>query len=161
MKKSILICILCALLVCLTLTGCKMHVSTDPTAPSAEDETTTRAKLIPGETQTIVDAQGETVLQLPDDSHGVSVLSKTSPVQRGSSISLIIQGRASEKYSIEFRLDGEKAALKADDMKANAVGFITWNIDVPKDLATGVYDVTIRNLAKPDTEYLITHIEVK
>ncbi|MBQ6266582.1 MAG: hypothetical protein IJK64_02290 [Clostridia bacterium] len=159
MKKSIILCALSALLICLTFTGCKMHVSTDPTAPDAE--TTTRAKLTPGVTQTIVDAQGETVLQLPDESHGVNVLSKTSPVQRGSSINLIIQGRAKEKYSIEFRLDGEDAALKADDMTANEVGFATWNVDVPKDLAAGVYDVTVRNLAKPDEEYLITHIEIK
>ena len=162
MKKSILLVIVFLFIICLLFAGCrKIQNGGSQTTTAGPGTNATSPSTTRGETLAITDAVGETVLQLPDESHGISVLSKTSPVQRGNSVNIIIMGKADHTYSITFRLDGEASALKGEPVSGNEVGIATWNLEVPKDLATGVYEAAIRDTADGSEDYVITHIEVK
>lgn len=174
MKKKVLLIATLLLTVCVTLTACKKQPAADPGAASAgtaaqtaadehetETATATRATqpTTKGTTRAISDAAGEAVLQLPDENHGISVVSKTSPVQRGNSLNLVIMGKPGRSYQIECKLDGKESGITAAPLKAGEVGFATWDIPIPESAAAGVYDVTIKDA--DGTDYVITHIEVK
>ena len=161
MKKLLLTAALLTLAACLLLTGCHKVPQGASTTTAPKEDVTALTETTDGPTKAIVDAAGETVLQLPDENHGISILSKTSPVLRGNSVNIVIMGQPDHEYSITFTLDGKETALKGEAVRGSDVGIATWNLEVAKDLATGVYEATVRDTADGSEDYVITHIEVK
>lgn len=96
-----------------------------------------------------------------NESKGISVLSKTSPVKKGNSASVTIMGQAGKSYSIEFYKDADtvSAADGLNSRTANSDGLVTWTFEVGYDCEEGNRKIIIRE--KGSDNFVQTSITVE
>ena len=96
-----------------------------------------------------------------DAMNGISVVFKTESVEKGSSASVMIQGEAGKKYSIDFYVTPDTAAnLSAlEDKTADENGFVTWTFNVPMSCESGNRKIIVKE--NGSDKYAQTSINVK
>ena len=123
----------------------KKEIKTDKS--TKKNETTTKKSI-----------SDETV---KNESKGISVLSKTTPVKRGNSASVTIMGQAGKSYSIEFYKDSAavSTAIGLADKTADADGLVTWTFDVGYECEAGNRKIIIKE--KGSDNFVQTSITVE
>lgn len=93
-------------------------------------------------------------------SKGINVLSKTSPVYRNNSASIVIIGTPSATYTIEFyETETKKAAYSGlETTKSDSSGIASWNFTIEDSCEPGNRKVIIRE--KNSDKYTQTSITV-
>lgn len=110
------------------------------------------------ETTTKRSVSDETV---KNESKGISVLSKTTPVKKGNSASVTIMGQAGKSYYIEFYEDAGTVST-ADGLvskTADSDGLVTWTFEVGYDCEAGNRKIIIKE--KGSDNFIQTSITVE
>ncbi len=96
-----------------------------------------------------------------EKSVGISMLTKTDPVQIGNQASIFIQGTPGKTYSIEFYETPSSTAnlTSLEDKKADANGFVSWTFEIRNTCNLGKRKLIIKE--KNTSNYLETSITVK
>ncbi len=110
--------------------------------------------------QTLVTTKKASAGSVNEESNGLHILSKTSPVIKGNDVSIIIMGTPNAEYTIEFyENEAKKAAysgLKAT--KSDSNGTASWNFTVESTCESGERKVIIRE--KNSDKYIQTSVTV-
>ena len=96
-----------------------------------------------------------------EKSVGISMLTKTDPVQIGDHATIFVQGTPGKTYSIEF-YETPSSAAKSDsleDKKTDANGFVSWTFKIKNTCNLGKRKLIIKE--KNSSNYLETSITVK
>lgn len=96
-----------------------------------------------------------------NESKGISVISKTSPVKKGNSASVTIMGQSGKTYSIEF-YKNSSAIASADGLgtqTADSNGLVTWTFEVGYDCEVGNRKIIIKE--KGSDNFVQTSITVE
>lgn len=139
------------------------HVYTLPPLPSSEDKTEMKTdKNSP--TNVISETtpnQKPTNEKIEEVSKELSLITKTSPVAKGNSATVIIQGTPGAQYTIEFyKNNTTKAEYNGlDAIKADSSGFASWTFTVENDCETGDRKIIIRE--KNSNKFIQTSITVQ
>lgn len=93
--------------------------------------------------------------------NGLNIIAKTSPVLKGNSATVIIQGTPNAEYSIEFYKNDKQAASYAglNDTTADHSGFASWTFTVENNCESGKRKIIIRE--KNSDNFLQTSITVQ
>ncbi len=96
-----------------------------------------------------------------EKSVGISMLTKTDPVQIGNQATIFIQGTPGKTYSIEFyETPSSVASLTSlEDKKADANGFVSWTFEIRNTCNPGMRKLVVKE--KNSSNYLETSITVK
>lgn len=123
----------------------KSEIKTDKV--TQKNETTTKSKV------------SDEIIK--NESKGISVLSKTSPVRKGNSASVTIMGQAGKSYSIEFYKDAGtlSAASGLGSKTADSDGLVTWTFEVGYDCESGNRKIIIKE--KGSDNFVQTSITVE
>ncbi len=92
--------------------------------------------------------------------NGINILSKTSPVIKGNSASIIITGTPNAEYTIEFYETADKKATYSGlgTAKADSNGIASWSFAVESSCESGERKIIIRE--KNSDKYIQTSITV-
>lgn len=92
---------------------------------------------------------------------GISLLTKSDPVQIGNHATVVIQGAPGKTYSIDFFANPSKAATYNDleNKKADANGFVSWSFKIPSSCDLGKRKVIIKE--ENSSNYIETSITIK
>lgn len=92
---------------------------------------------------------------------GISLLSKSDPVETGNHATVIVQGTPGKTYSIEFYESPSRLANYSalEEKKADANGFVSWSFKVRNTCDLGTRKVIIKE--NNSTNYLQTSITIK
>lgn len=98
---------------------------------------------------------------IPEISNGISVVTKTTPVIIGNSATVMIQGTAGKKYSIDFYESSSKIADYdgLEDKTADSNGFVTWTFEIKNTCESGNRKIVIKE--KNSDNYVQTSITVQ
>lgn len=96
-----------------------------------------------------------------DESKGITVLSRTTPVKKGSSASVTIMGTAGKSYSIDFYKDNSSLYQTngLGQQTADRNGLVTWTFTVGYDCESGNRKIIIKE--KGSDNYVQTSITVE
>lgn len=99
--------------------------------------------------------------KIEEISSGVSVITKTSPVGRGDSATIIIMGNPGAEYSIEFYETANKTASYSglESKKADSSGVCSWTFKVGSSCESGERKIIIKE--KNSGNYAQTSITVQ
>lgn len=124
------------------------HVLTTAKPPEITAEKQTNAATAvkttkPAETTTRRASAGGTVEEIAD---GITVVTKTSPVNVGNSATIMIHGTPGKKYTIEFY---ETASKKAGydgltEKSADSNGFVSWTFGIENSCEAGNRKIIVR-----------------
>ncbi len=138
------------------------YVHTVPPIPTEKEETKSQTKhnITPS-------LQSETTKKAPSDgkvdelSNGLSIITKTSPVIKGNSATVVIQGTPGAEYTIEFyKNETEKASYEGiDKTAADPSGFASWTFTVEDDCESGNRKIIIKEINSK--KYIQTSITVQ
>lgn len=97
---------------------------------------------------------------IEEKSNGISLITKSTVVMAGSSATVMIQGNAGEKYSIDFyETSSSKASYKGlEEKKADENGYVTWSFTVDESCESGNHIIYIAE--KGSRNYIQTYITV-
>lgn len=125
-----------------------------PAATTVKHNTTIKAT-VPATKKTVIN---DTV---NEKSVGISMLSKSDPVQIGNHASIIIKGTPGKIYSINFYESPEMPANYSalEDKKADANGFVSWSFEIRNSCDLGKRKVIIKE--SNSDNYIETSITVK
>ena len=92
---------------------------------------------------------------------GISLLSKSDPVECGNHATIFIQGTPGKTYSIVFYKSPSEAAdySALKDKKADANGFVSWSFKITESCSLGKRKVVIKE--NNSSNYIETSITVK
>lgn len=98
---------------------------------------------------------------IAEESNGLSIITKTSPVSAGSSATVIIQGTPNKKYTIEFyKNQTEKASYKGlAEIVSDSSGFASWTFEIGNDCESGNRKIIIKE--KNSDKFIQTSITVQ
>lgn len=99
--------------------------------------------------------------KIEEINNGITVITKTSPVNKGNSASIIIYGTPDKTYSIEFYEDADNA-VKSDelaDKKADDNGFTSWTFKISETCEAGNKKIIVRE--KNSNKFVQTSITVQ
>ncbi len=98
--------------------------------------------------------------KISEENNGLHILSKTTPVIKGNSASIIITGTPFAEYTIEFYETATKKAAYSGlgTEKADSNGIATWTFTIEGDCEAGNRKVIIRE--KNSDKYIQTSITV-
>lgn len=102
------------------------------------------------------------LISIPDISNGISLLSKTSPISKGTQASVTVMGTPNKEFTIEFYENGNENLSKSAEFKAktsNSSGIVTWVFTVPITCGSGNNKIVIKE--KGSKNSLQTSITVK
>ena len=99
--------------------------------------------------------------KINEKSVGISMLTKTDPVQIGNQATIFIQGTPGKTYSIDFYETPSTAAATSslEDKKADTNGFVSWTFEISKTCNPGKRKLIIKE--NSSSNYLETLITVK
>lgn len=132
----------------------------DPTKPlastSTQKATTTKViRTVPVVTKPVVD---DTIIE---KAVGISMLTKSDPVQTGNYATVYIQGTPGKTYSIDF-YQSPSVEMKSKDLEdktADENGFVSWSFEIKNDCSAGKRKVVIKEANS--NNYLETSITVR
>lgn len=132
----------------------------DPTKPlastSTQKSTTTKViRTVPVVTKPVVD---DTIIE---KAVGISMLTKSDPVQTGNYATVYIQGTPGKTYSIDF-YQSPSVEMKSKDLgdkTADENGFVSWSFEIKNDCSAGKRKVVIKEANS--NNYLETSITVR
>ena len=89
------------------------------------------------------------------------MITKTSPVIKGNSATVIIQGKPNARYIIEFyKNNSEKATYDGlKELTADSSGFVSWTFSIENDCEVGERKVIVKE--KNSNRFIQTSITVK
>ena len=139
------------------------YIHTVPPIPTEENKTekktetnkTTNAKT---DITTKNSSTGEKIEEIIND---LSLITKTSPVIKGNSATVIIQGKPNARYIIEFyKNNSEKANYDGlKELTADSSGFVSWTFSIEDDCEIGERKVIVKE--KNSNRFIQTSITVK
>lgn len=96
-----------------------------------------------------------------EESNGLNIITKTTPVSVGSSATVIIQGAPNKKYTIEFyKTETETASYKGlAEIVSDSSGFATWTFEIGNDCEQGNRKIIIKE--KNSYNFIQTSITVQ
>ena len=132
----------------------------DPTKPvtpasTQKDSTTKVIKTNPPATKAVVDDT------INEKAVGISLLTKTDPIQTGNYATVYIQGTPGKTYSIDF-YQSPSVKMKSKNLEAKAAdenGFVSWSFEIKNDCSAGKRKVVIKEVNS--NNYLETAITVR
>lgn len=132
----------------------------DPTkhlaSTSTQKATTTKViRTVPVVTKPVVD---DTIIE---KAVGISMLTKSDPVQTGNYATVYIQGTPGKTYSIDF-YQSPSVEMKSKDLEdktADENGFVSWSFEIKNDCSAGKRKVVIKEANS--NNYLETSITVR
>lgn len=138
------------------------YVHTMPPIPTEKEE-----NKAPAQPEKASSVQTETTKKASSDgavdelSNGLYIITKTSPVIKGNSATVVIQGTPGAEYTIEFYKNStEKAAYKGiDKTSADSSGFASWTFTVEDDCESGNRKIIIKEINSK--KYIQTSITVQ
>lgn len=138
------------------------YIHTVPPLPTEKEKTETQSK-----TQNPSSVQSETTKKASSDSkidelsNGLSIVTKTSPVIKGNSAAVMIQGTPGAVYSIEFyKNDKEKAEYEGIcETAADSSGFASWTFTIEEGCESGERKIIIKE--KNSDKFIQTSITVQ
>lgn len=94
-------------------------------------------------------------------SNGVTVITKTSPVSKGTAASIIIYGTPNKTYSIEFYENADNAVKSEElsDKTADNNGFASWTFKIGESCESGNKKIIVRE--KNSNKFVQTSITVQ
>ncbi|MGN0547008.1 MAG: hypothetical protein ACI4I3_06710 [Acutalibacteraceae bacterium] len=121
----------------------------------------TKADNQPAKTTSKPAATTSASAKIEEISNGVSVITKTSPVGRGDSATVIIMGKPGAEYGIEFYESDNKAASYSglESKKADSSGVASWTFTVGRTCESGERKIIIKE--KNSGNYAQTSITVQ
>lgn len=127
-------------------TNNKTEAQTQKTSLSAIENTTKKA------------ASGEKVDEL---SNGLYIVTKTTPVTKGNSATVVIQGTPDAEYTIEFYESASKKASYEglNKIKADSSGFAAWTFTIEDSCESGERKIIIKE--KNSDKFIQTSITVQ
>lgn len=139
------------------------YVHTVPPVPTEKEEQKTQ----PHSQKTSSAASDTTTKKASSDSkvdelsNGLFIITKTSPVTKGNSATVVIQGTPRATYSIEFyKNDKEKASYEGiREASADSSGFVSWTFTVEDDCESGERKIIIKE--KNSDKFIQTSITVQ
>lgn len=138
------------------------YVHTAPPVPTEKEEN----KAQPQSPKTSY-AQTETTKKASSDSkvdelsNGLYIITKTSPVLRGNSATVVIQGTPGAKYTIEFYSNQTETASYEglNETTADSAGFASWTFTVEEGCKIGERKIIIKE--KNSDKFIQTSITVQ
>lgn len=99
--------------------------------------------------------------KINEDANGISIVFKTSSVEKGTTASVMIQGEPGKKYSIDFYTSPTDTADYSDlgNQTADENGFVTWTFNVPMSCESGNRKIIVKEIGSE--KYVQTSINVK
>lgn len=97
--------------------------------------------------------------KINEKSVGISLLSKSDPVETGNHATIIIQGTPGKTYTIDFYETPSKRASGLSEVKADENGFASWSFKIKKSCNLGKRKVVIKE--NNSSNYIETSITVK
>lgn len=115
---------------------------------SAATLTSTTKKAVPGGT-------------VDEISSGITLITKSFPVLKGSSATVMIQGNPNAKYTIIFYETDSKTASYSGlgEISADSNGIASWNFSIDESCSSGEHKIIIRE--KNSDNYIQTSIVVQ
>ena len=100
-------------------------------------------------------------IKVEDIANGLSLITKTSPVIKGSAATIVIQGAPNTNYTIEFyKNNTEKASYDGlSNIFSDSLGFATWTFQIEEDCEPGDRKIIIKE--KNSDKYIQTFITVQ
>lgn len=138
------------------------YVHTVPPVPTEKEENkqphSQKTSSVESDTTTKKTSSDSKVDEL---SNGLFIITKTSPVAKGNSATVVIQGTPGAAYSIEFyKNDKEKAAYEGiRETSANSSGFASWTFTVEDNCESGERKIIIKE--KNSNKFIQTSITVQ
>lgn len=151
-----------------TVSGISKTTESDVTAAKASVAATVKETVKPTAATTAAATKKTTTTKkppstevIPEKSKGISLMTKTTPVNIGNSAVIMIQGTAGKKYTIDFYESTDKTAnYKGLETKtADSNGFVTWSFIIEDDCDPGDRKIIIKE--KNSSNYIQTSITVQ
>ncbi len=97
---------------------------------------------------------------IKEESKGINVLTKTTPVFPGNTATITVLGKADKKYTIDFYEEGSvpSVATGLEDKVANEYGFVSWTFTVSPLCSAGNKRIIIKEIGSDN--YIQTSIKV-
>lgn len=139
------------------------YVHTVPPVPTFENRTkiesdTNKSTVKKSDTSTKKYTSKENAEEI---NQGLLLITKTSPVVKDNSATIIIQGTPGAKYTIDFyKNNTEKAKYEGlDEISADSSGFASWTFKIESDCEPGERKLVIKE--KNSDKYIQTTITVQ
>ncbi len=138
------------------------YVHTVPPVPTEKEENKADAPLTDS-----VSSNEETTKKKPtggnvnEESNGLSLIAKTSPVSVGNTATVIIQGAPDKRYTIEFyKNETETASYSGlSEIISDSSGFASWTFEIGNDCEPGNRKIIIKE--KNSNKFIQTSINVQ
>jgi len=140
------------------------YVHTVPPVPTYEEKNEKKTNNYPIQTNNKTDTtenKTPTNEKIEDLNKDLSLITKTTPVKKGNSATIIIQGTPDAKYSIEFYKNSAETAeyQGLDEIKADSTGFASWTFNIENDCEIGNRKIIIKE--KNSNKFIQTSITVQ
>lgn len=139
------------------------YIHTVPPIPTEENKTekktaTNKTANAKTDITTKNSSTGEKIEEIIND---LSLITKTSPVTKGNSATVIIQGKPNARYIIEFyKNNSEKANYDGlKELTADSSGFVSWTFSIENDCEVGERKVIVKE--KNSNRFIQTSITVQ
>ncbi len=131
--------------------------------PKAETNVTTKAVKTTKAVRTTVATTKKPAVDdvINEKSVGISMMTKSDPVQVGNYATVFIKGTPGKTYSIDF-YESPSATMKSDKLetqKADANGFVSWSFEITGNCSPGKRKVVIKE--ENSGNYIETSITVR
>ncbi len=139
--------------------------TTVPYVPQSRKPRTTKKAVVETtkDTQQIYNTTKKAVSneKINNESSGISIVFITSSVEKGNAASVMIQGEAGKKHSIDFYTSPTDTANLSElgDMTADENGFVTWTFNIPMNCESGNRKIIVKE--NGSDKYAQTSINVK
>ncbi len=132
-----------------------------PTRPVSE-KTTAKSDTIKNSSSSVTTKKDKENINdnIDEVFNGISILAKTSPVSKGNSANIVIQGTPGKKYKIEFYISDTQKS-ESDDLKettADSSGIASWNFDIDDNCKNGKRKIIIKEIGSD--KFIQTSIEI-
>lgn len=139
------------------------YVHTVPPVPTEKikNETKTQTQKSSSSAANITTKKAATGDKVDELSNGLYIVTKTSPVVKGNSATVVIQGTPKAEYTIEFYESNTKKASYEGLNKtyADSSGFVSWTFTVEDSCESGERKIIIKE--KNSDKYIQTSITVQ
>ncbi len=97
---------------------------------------------------------------IKEESKGINVLTKTTPVFPGNTATITVLGKPDKKYTIDFYEEGSvpSVATGLEDKTANEYGFVSWTFSISPLCSAGNKKIIIKEIGSDN--YIQTSIKV-
>ncbi len=139
------------------------YVHIVPPVPTeyVRDESETKATTTKDETSAVTTKKQVSNGNIEEISNGLILITKTTPVIKGNTATVMIQGAPNAKYTIEFYKSDDKTAsgVGLDKTSADTNGFASWTFPIDDDCDSGERKIIIREMNSD--KYIQTSITVR